>query len=134
MFDLTKIEGWWVAKDEDDAVFLFDTKPKKTKITWDVDGGMMFGLPDGFLSIDLGPWDQSLHQIVNGKLIKRCEFKKGDKVMAGDRENSLSRRYFSHYEAGSYRCFRDGKTEWSSAGGTTPWSICRLPTEEELKC
>ncbi len=59
---------------------------------------------------------------------KPCGFKKGDKVLVGDRpEYCNQRRYFSHMgPEGNYYCFLSGNTEWSQENGdTAAWSYCK---------
>ncbi len=59
---------------------------------------------------------------------KPCGFKKGDKVLVGDRpERCNQRRYFSHMGLeGNFHCFPLGKTEWSAeTGDTFAWKCCK---------
>lgn len=85
---------------------------------------------------DLGSPEESLHQIINGKLVKY-------QWVPGDNEPVMVRRpdeidWFRYYSAGEVKegwlvCYPEGTTKWSNTGCRTCWKHRRKPTEEELK-
>lgn len=126
----------WIANDEDGKVFVFNVKPRTIKGTqrWICDRGAAIDVTD-IISNDLGPCEQSLHQIINDELVKYHELKVDDKVMVRDfLADPWKRRHFKSFtEGGKICCFDRGRSAWSSFGEHATWNEWRLPTEEELK-
>jgi len=94
-------------------------------------------LQDVELLPDLGSPKESLHQIINGRLVK-CQWipENDERVMVRDCEGM---RWLPRYSAGRVGngyiiCHPNGQSSWTSdKPGTTRWAFWRKPTEEELK-
>lgn len=86
---------------------------------------------------DLDLPKESLHQIIDGKLVK-CQWVPEDNepVMVKETEGDEWRRRYStgRVEDGELICYWDGKTKWSAGPEDVfNFPIWRKPTEEELK-
>lgn len=128
-----KINDKWkyTAMDESGHWHLYVDKPTLDSRSWNTHGDytrVLLGVfaPGSFPYCD---WKDSLHQIIEGELVK--PLKVDDKVMVRDNCIVWRPRYFSHFSGKHIQCFADGRTSWS-AKDTTLWDEWRLPTEEEL--
>ena len=123
----------WAAKDGDGTQWLYGDKPSWDSPRWSPD---MTGVANmTAFDIDLGAPADSLHQIIDGKLVKYVDVPgDGEKVIVcsyGDEH-----RRYSTGEAGDgdrLICYSDGTDKWTSGGKTNSWTNWRSPTPEELE-
>jgi len=111
---------WWV----------YDEKPTQTESVWGTTHGDAVSIKIFSTPAYQGAWKDSLHQIIDGKLVKYIDVP-GDKekVIVGANQY---RRYSSGKLDGDGRllCYTAGD-KWSPDGERTGWYTWRRPTPEE---
>jgi len=129
-----KLDPKWkfATQDKDGEIWLWKDMPI-------VECGRMYWIGaannDGALgpfNADLGNWRDSLHQIIDGKLVKYVDIPgDGEKVIVGSGEY---RRYSTGRldKDGCLICYENSGDKWSSFGRTAYWDAWRRPTPEEL--
>ena len=119
----------WAAMDGDGSWWGYEDKPIERDMWWG-DGGESCGLDAFDIPKYNGDFKDSLHQIIDGKLVKYIDVP-GDKekVIVGANQY---RRYSSGKLDGDGRllCYTAGD-KWSSDGERTGWYTWRRPTPEE---
>ena len=120
----------WAAKDENGKWWVYDATPKLTERMWDYPHGDAASIKAFTVVGWHGDWKDSLHQIIDGKLVKYVDVPgDGEKVIVGP---SNYRRYSSGQltDDGRLLCYTSGD-KWSSGGERTGWNTWRRPTPEE---
>jgi len=120
----------WTAKDKDGKWWVYDEKPTPTESVWDNTHGdavsiKIFSTPEW-----QGDWKDSLHQIIDGKLVKFDVPGDGERVIVGP----CNRKRYSAgrlNKEGHLLCYNGGD-KWTSGGATSMWTTWRRPTPEEL--
>jgi hypothetical protein len=126
----------WAAMDADGEWFFYEDHPV-------VKGNQWYAYAKGCHDVsnfledlaEISDWKDSLHEIVNGELVKHIELKVDDKVMVKLKGGEWKKRYFKEFGPhGDIRTFIEGSTSWSCPTGHAwmSWGEWRLPTEEEL--
>ena len=126
----------WIAKDENGEIYLYSFKPEiladNRWIISKTDGSYLrvtsiFDLQD---LIEL-PWRDSLHQIIDGELVKFHDLKVDDKILVRDNEyQEWKKRHFSHFLAsGNIAAFNEGTTSFTS-DSWCDWKEWRRPENE----
>lgn len=127
-------EKWkWAAKDKSGTLYLFTDKPFRGASAWDSLSGLRRNVDDLFSGIlpDY-EWQDSLHRIENGELIKHVELRVDDKVMVRNKPQGMWRkRYFSHFNGEAIYCFAGGMTSWNAGETFESWNEWRLPNKDE---
>jgi hypothetical protein len=124
----------WAAMDAGGEWCIFEYEPKKYGNEWFHSTGECINI-DGIVGdLPTTPWQDSLHRIINGELVKHVDLKVDDKVMVRNCGGDWHKRYYSHNnDAGRTYCYADGTTSWTHGNsGPVPWDEWRLPTPEEL--
>jgi len=122
----------WAAKDKGESLYAFTEKP--------VFNGLYWGLADGednftqinCFTVDLGAPADSLHQIIDGRLVKYIDIPAdGERVIVGgDNRRRYSAGRMS--DDGALFCYINGGDKWGTGGETSLWYTWRRPTPEEL--
>lgn len=121
----------YAAKDENGEVWVYACLPLKKDSVWesgsDFDSAHYIHISD--------PWEDSLHELIDGEWVEVCQFKMDDPVMVSMHDGGEGQwvpRYFKEYKNGRFVCWKRGSTSWSARGEEAEWKYCRKPTEEEL--
>jgi hypothetical protein len=126
----------WAAMDADGDWFFYEDRPVVKGNQWYAYAKECHAVSNFLEDLaEISGWKDSLHQIIDGELVKHIELKVDDKVMVRDSANNFFKRaYFSHFEDGMIACFQCGGTSWScTPDEVATWGKWRLPTEEELR-
>ena len=125
----------WAASDKNGTVWFYEDMPRyKTDAGyWFVDNGELEQAQKILTIPDLGTPADSLHQIINGKLVKYVDIPSdGEKVIVGPGgERAYSCGVLTGL--GCLKCYANGTDKWASSGEWTGWSVWRRPTQEELE-
>lgn len=135
-------DGLYVAKDSNGEIWAYSTKPTKTGGYWYLEEPELAIeieiSPEFFDNLpDLGPWDKSLHKVVNGELvpvIDRPDLKIDDKVWVCDMEpigtthrDRYVPRHFAGWSKGGrgIRTYACGRTSHTGSTSVTwsKWSL-----------
>lgn len=124
----------WAAKDGNGDTYLYDTKPDFRPVSklW-FNSGEDLSFP---FTNDLGEPADSLHQIIDGKLVKYVDIPAdGEKVIVWACPTYPNRRYSAGEidEEGELVCYGNGRDKWTTNGESLiSWKNWRRPTAEEL--
>lgn len=129
----------WVAKDMGGFLYGYENKPTLGEYAWLREDGKSQGV-SSIIANDLGPWRESLHQIIDNKLVKYVDIPaKDEPVLVWNEEGDhCQRRRYSTGEVnsvGELQCYDYGRTSWSDDGDTNSgnWKYWRRPTPAELE-
>jgi len=133
----------WAAMDADGEWFLYMERPhQEDESIWKTKSGRDCQSVISFLTDlpKISDWKESLHQIIDGELVKHIDLKVDDKVMVANRKDVIwyRRRFYRFEPSGNISCFPDGQDSWT-ATRIGRWVFLqefekwRLPTEEESK-
>ena len=124
----------WAAMDECGDWYAHDDKPKPFSSGWFCGEKERAGTPISQFFGEItfpGDWKDSLHQIIEGRLVKYIDTPAdGEKVIVG----TCNRKRYSSgriNEEGHLLCYNGGD-KWTSDGATSRWTTWRRPTPEEL--
>ena len=124
----------WAAMDENGDWWMHCDRPRRNGKSWEVAGDGVVWWAKGFEMPEVSDWKDSLHQIVNGELIKHVVLKIDDRVMVRDKGGRWRKRYFSRVSvSGRILTFGSGATSWNKEQEDEDWDEWRLPTEDELE-
>lgn len=87
----------WIAKDKSEYIYFYTDKPKKSIYAWTAPGNNFFSLKN--IEID-DDWEDSLYQVVNGKIIKpiiRPDFEVDDLILVSNDNKTWIRRHFARW-------------------------------------
>jgi hypothetical protein len=128
----------WIAKEEDDDVWMYTSKPVAREKTWclEVDGAVCNAKP--FDLPDLGPWRDSLHEILpDGTLkkhIERPDLKVDDRVLCKyfNKDEWVSRHFARWSDDGGIMCWYGGTTSWTGSPHDVQWwEVWKLPEDSQ---
>lgn len=139
--NVTLKDGIFVAMDSDGVTWAYTDKPRigHNFNCWNLTKGTATGINTSFFNtIDLGPWNQSLHVVKDGKLIKYVELPD----LAVDTpvwvrysgHTDWTKRHFAYWgEDGKMWCWNRGCTSFTQQNGTFWWPEYSLtdPTNKE---
>ena len=109
-----KLKDGYCAKDGNGDVYWYDEMPVKGQVCWDRTINSSSIMLNCILQID-GPWEDSLHRVEDGKIIKVQTFKKDQKVLvSNDNGKTWMNRYYSHFAEGKHYVFSCGADSWSA--------------------
>jgi hypothetical protein len=138
-----KSQWKWLAMDEDGIWFLYSEMPviDVNRRRWCIGphpiATSAVKLQEDTLELPCCEWQESLHSIEEGQLVKHIKLKRDDKVLVRDACGKDVPRHFSHYNKnGEAEFFNNGTSSFTSkqmGQYTTVWARWRLPTEGELE-
>lgn len=123
-----EIKDGWIAKDENETVFIYSDKPYKEKWVWNSTGNRV--VMTKFFNVELtDDWEDSLYEIKDGIVSKYIEKNKkiglkiDDLVLVSDDEKYWIPRYFAGWsEMGNgILTWKEGRTS-ITGNGRTYWT------------
>ena len=126
----------WAARDECGDWYAHDDKPKPFYSGWFCGEKARAGTPISQFFGEItfpGDWKDSLHQIIEGCLVKYIDIpSEGERVIVG--RNNIKRYSAGRLnDYGQLVCYQYGADKWSCGGLVRSWEEWRRPTPEELE-